>query len=229
MVCINVNIIALTFVMAFVVNCAESSSIFPRLTFFFGNRQKENFNTSRALIYLTKRNHFKDNSFPLQRLLYREAENNMSKVIDRLQKECKVKIIKVDVACYRDRENLLQLVKHKENSNGQYPYFFNAKTAAYIRGFSSFRNLKQLALGNKHEVIDSSVYSVGLKNNKLNLLKKSFFICGQSLLEKIKYDRDILHYCAQQYKSSSFKGIDYSFLDFYKQCVNEIRPFISCM
>ena len=71
--------------------------------------------------------------------------NEMKPVIDKLEKEEKVKVERIEV--WHDEANAKLMQKYDNGKCGGVPFFFNTKTSKWICGSTSYEDLKQWALG----------------------------------------------------------------------------------
>ena len=69
----------------------------------------------------------------------------MAPFIERLEKEDKIKIVKIEV--WHNMENAKLLEKYDEGHCGGVPFFVNKKTKKFICGYASYEQLKRWALG----------------------------------------------------------------------------------
>ncbi|MBI2085403.1 MAG: hypothetical protein HYT71_02735 [Candidatus Aenigmarchaeota archaeon] len=69
----------------------------------------------------------------------------MKPLIERLEKEEKIKITRMEV--WHSRENAEVMSKCDKGYCGGVPFFFNKKTGKWICGSTGYENLKKWALG----------------------------------------------------------------------------------
>ena len=69
----------------------------------------------------------------------------MAPDIERLEREEKVKIVKIEV--WHNMENAKLLEKYDQGKCGGVPFFFNKKTKKIICGYAPYEQLKKWALG----------------------------------------------------------------------------------
>ncbi len=70
--------------------------------------------------------------------------HTMNPLVEKLEKEEKVKVKKLEV--WHNSKNLAVLQKYDKGHCGGVPFFFNTKTGKWICGEASYENLRKWAL-----------------------------------------------------------------------------------